>query len=118
MKLFTSLPLALFACHALAQCIPGAFNGSEDQDGLEIRDQCSLGPHNRYTCRDEGKTVMTVVHKKDAFTFTAFAVDATVYINCDNGKNALFSCRVASSDTYFLPACENGVSSIYNVHQK
>ncbi|KAG5993014.1 hypothetical protein E4U52_002348 [Claviceps spartinae] len=118
MKLFTSLPLALFAHHALAQCIPGAFNGSQDQDGLEIRDQCSLGPNNLYTCRDEGKTVMTVAHKKYALTFTSFAVDATVYVNCESGKSALFSCRVSSSDTYFLPACEAGVSSIYNVHQK
>ncbi|KAG5946191.1 hypothetical protein E4U60_004472 [Claviceps pazoutovae] len=118
MKLFTSLTPALFACHALAQCIPGSFNGSEDQDGLEIRDKCSLGPKNLYTCGDEGKTVMTVVHNKDEFTFTAFAVDATVYVNCDSGINALFSCRVASSDTFFLPECKNGVSSIYNVHQK
>ncbi|KAG6073067.1 hypothetical protein E4U30_000305 [Claviceps sp. LM220 group G6] len=121
MKLFTGLSvvtLALLARHGLAQCISGAFNGSEDQNGLEIRDQCSLGPHNLYTCEDEGKTVMTVVHNKNRLTFTAFAVDATVYINCEGGKSALFSCRVASSDTYLLPACEAGISSMYNVHQK
>ncbi|KAG6027568.1 hypothetical protein E4U19_000807 [Claviceps sp. Clav32 group G5] len=118
MKLFTSLPLALFARHALAQCIPGAFNGAEDSNGLELREQCSLGPHNLYTCTDEGKTVMTVFHKNSALTFTSFDVDATVYVNCEGDKNALFSCRVRSSDTYFMPACADGVRSMFNMHQK
>ncbi|KAG6124252.1 hypothetical protein E4U35_002488 [Claviceps purpurea] len=74
-------------------------------------------PNNLYTCGVKGKTVMTVQHNKDAFTFTSFNVDATVYVNCNGGKSALFSCRVRSSDTYFLPPCEDGISSIYNMHQ-
>ncbi|KAG6147898.1 hypothetical protein E4U35_006951 [Claviceps purpurea] len=121
MKLFTSLPLALFACHALAQCKKGSFNGSRDQDGLDVRDQCSLGPNSLYTCTDNGKTVMTVAHSKvapEAFTFTAFDVDATVYIYCDNGKGELFSCRVGSSAMILFWECDGIVSSISNVHQK
>ncbi|KAG6285764.1 hypothetical protein E4U45_000220 [Claviceps purpurea] len=87
MKLFTSLPLALFACHALAQCDTGSFNGSNDYNGLDRGEMCDLGPTKQ-------------PHNKDALTFTSFNVDATVYVNCNGGKSALFSCRVRSSDTY------------------
>ncbi|KAG6151509.1 hypothetical protein E4U37_004819 [Claviceps purpurea] len=86
-------------------------------NGLDRGEMCDLGPNNLYTCRDKGKTVMTVQNNKDALTFTSFNVDATVYVNCNGGKSALFSCRVRSSDTYFLPPCEEGISSIYNMHQ-
>ncbi|CCE33884.1 uncharacterized protein CPUR_07812 [Claviceps purpurea 20.1] len=121
MKLFTSLPLALFACHALAQCQKGTFNKSTSEDGLDIRDECSLGPNSLYTCTDNGKTVMTVAHSKvaqEAFTFKAFDVDATVYIACDNGKKEFFSCRVGSSAMILFWDCDGAVASIYNVHEK
>ncbi|KAG6056906.1 hypothetical protein E4U30_000306 [Claviceps sp. LM220 group G6] len=115
MKLFTTLPLALFAGEALAVCGTGTFSGSIDTwHDNQILDQCQLNANNVYYCGSSGTSI---VHKQSQLMFRAGNVDSTIIVTCANSQGFFYHCSAYDSKRFAEPDCKGPISRIESVKE-
>ncbi|KAG6046565.1 hypothetical protein E4U17_007855 [Claviceps sp. LM77 group G4] len=118
MKLFSTLPLALFVGNALADCAQGTFNGSTDFSQMKRGGDCTRKGEGVWFCGDSGTTI---THKQSQLMFRAGSVDSTVIINCiqtpDGAFNYgyLYHCSAGSSARFRKSYCKGEISSITSI---
>ncbi|KAG6125476.1 hypothetical protein E4U34_007043 [Claviceps purpurea] len=115
MKLFATLPLALFAGEAFAVCGTGTFSGSTDtwRDN-KILDQCVLNADNVYYCGSSGTTI---VHKQSQLMLRAGNVDSTIIVTCDNLQGFFYHCSAYDSQRFVEPGCKGPIARIQSVKE-
>ncbi|KAG6064904.1 hypothetical protein E4U16_000567 [Claviceps sp. LM84 group G4] len=112
MKLFITLPLALFAGEVLAVCGTGTFSGSTDTwHDNKILDLCALKIDNVYYCGSSGTTI---VHKQSQLMLRAGNVDSTVIVTCIESR-PLYHCM-----TVVRGSCGNrqGGRTVYSANYR
>ncbi|KAG6127908.1 hypothetical protein E4U35_002489 [Claviceps purpurea] len=120
MKLFSTLPLALFVGNALAECAEGTFNGSLDFSRMKKGGPCALKSEGVYYCGDSGTTI---VHKQSQLMFRAGKVDSTVVVNCAQTPDGAFNyyylyhCSANESARFKEPFCKGAISSIESIKE-
>ncbi|KAG6056903.1 hypothetical protein E4U32_005460 [Claviceps aff. humidiphila group G2b] len=120
MKLFSTLPLALFVGNALADCAEGTFNGSTDYSKMKKMGDCIRKGNDVFYCGDSGTTI---THKQSQLMFRAGSVDSTVVVHCvqtaDGAFNYgyLYHCSAGSSARFREPFCKGPISSITSIRE-